>query len=160
MEGLNPNSHVRVNVNAVNAAPAEDGELLGYSSRDEQFDLETVAEMRGIIPRSVEDIFDRKCCFTPDATVPWCAEPPCLTNADIDRTASSTSRYLVRAAYLQIYNEVISDLLKPERGSLAVREDKNRRPYVEGLSEWVVTEPAEVYGTIALFTLLSDDRTC
>lgn len=30
-------------------------------------------------------------------------------------------RYLVRLSYLQIYNEVISDLLKPERTNLVIR---------------------------------------
>ena len=40
-------------------------------------------------------------------------------------------RFLVRASYLQIYNENISDLLKPERSSLAIREDKNRGVFVE-----------------------------
>lgn len=47
-------------------------------------------------------------------------------------------RFLVRASYLQIYNEQISDLLKPERNNLTIREDKKRGVFVEGLSEWVV----------------------
>lgn len=47
-------------------------------------------------------------------------------------------RFLVRASYLQIYNEQISDLLKPERNNLIIREDKKRGVFVEGLSEWVV----------------------
>jgi kinesin family protein 3/17 len=46
----------------------------------------------------------------------------------------------------QIYNEQISDLLKPERSNLAIREDKKRGVFVEGLSEWVVRSPAEIYG--------------
>ena len=40
----------------------------------------------------------------------------------------------------------ISDLLKPERVNLAIREDKRRGVFVEGLSEWVVRSPAEIYG--------------
>lgn len=55
-------------------------------------------------------------------------------------------RFLVRASYLQIYNEVISDLLKPERSNLLIREDKKKGVYVEGLSEWVVRSPQEIYG--------------
>merc|ERR1711871_1737091 len=55
-------------------------------------------------------------------------------------------KYLVRASYLQIYNEQISDLLKPERSNLTIREDKKKGVYVEGLSEWVVRSPAEIYG--------------
>ena len=38
----------------------------------------------------------------------------------------------------QIYNEQISDLLKPERNNLTIREDKKKGVFVEGLSEWVV----------------------
>jgi DNA-binding GntR family transcriptional regulator len=52
---------------------------------------------------------------------------------------------MVRASYLQIYNEVISDLLKQERTSLAIREDKKRGVFVEGLSEWAVRTPTEIY---------------
>merc|ERR1711871_1754653 len=55
-------------------------------------------------------------------------------------------RFLVRASYLQIYNEQISDLLKPERSNLSIREDKRRGVFVDGLSEWVVRSPAEIYG--------------
>lgn len=57
----------------------------------------------------------------------------------------SRSKYLVRSSYLQIYNEVVSDLLKPERAALAIREDRRRGVFVDGLSEWVVRSPAEVY---------------
>ena len=37
-------------------------------------------------------------------------------------------------------------MLKPERSSLSIREDKKRGVFVEGLSEWVVRSPAEIYG--------------
>ena len=57
-----------------------------------------------------------------------------------------TMRFLVRASYLQIYNECISDLLKPKRNNLAIRESKRRGLYVEGLSEWVVKSPQEIFG--------------
>eukprot|EP01028_Stygiella_incarcerata_P011389 TRINITY_DN6437_c1_g1_i1.p1 TRINITY_DN6437_c1_g1~~TRINITY_DN6437_c1_g1_i1.p1 ORF type:complete len:1007 (-),score=355.63 TRINITY_DN6437_c1_g1_i1:282-3302(-) len=77
----------------------------------------------GIIPRATEEIFD---------FIQNCVDPK--------------NRFLVRASYLQIYNEVISDLLKPERRNLQIREDKKRGVFVEGLSEWVVRSPQEVYG--------------
>jgi hypothetical protein len=60
-------------------------------------------EERGIIPRAIEQIFNH-----------------------IQMTVSPRMRFLVRASYLQIYNEVISDLLKPERTNLVIREDKKR----------------------------------
>lgn len=59
------------------------------------------------------------------------------------------TRFLVRASYLQIYNESISDLLKPDRHSLPIRENKNKGIYVEGLSEWVVRSPNEVFHLIS-----------
>ncbi|KAJ0405800.1 hypothetical protein ATCC90586_008454 [Pythium insidiosum] len=80
-------------------------------------------EERGIIPRAIEQIF-----------------------AHITSNASARMRFLVRASYLQIYNESISDLLKPERSNLTIREDKKRGVFVEGLSEWVVRSPEEIYG--------------
>jgi len=78
---------------------------------------------RGIIPRSIEDMFGY------------------IQNDG----ESMRSKYLVRASYLQIYNEVISDLLKPERTNLNIREDRKRGIYIDKLSEWVVRSPEEVY---------------
>ena len=40
--------------------------------------------------------------------------------------------------------KVISDLLKPERTNLVIREDRKRGVFVDGLSEWVVRSPQEV----------------
>lgn len=81
------------------------------------------AKLRGIIPRAIEQIFGH-----------------------IQNYASASTKFLIRASYLQIYNENISDLLKPARSNLNIREDKKRGVYVEGLSEWVVRSPEEIYG--------------
>jgi len=89
----------------------------------EGFSDQSGVEARGIIPRAIEQIFGH-----------------------IQRYASPRMRFLVRASYLQIYNEAISDLLKPERSNLSIREDKKRGVFVDGLSEWVVRSPAEIYG--------------
>ena len=62
------------------------------------------------------------------------------TTAPIRFSRRCRMRFLVRASYLQIYNEQISDLLKPERTNLTIREDKKRGVFVEGLSEWVVRD--------------------
>ena len=77
---------------------------------------------RGIVPRSVEEIFKF-----------------------IEHLASHSTTFMVRASYLQIYNEVISDLLKTDRTNLQIREDKKRGVFVEGLSEWAVRSPSEIY---------------
>jgi kinesin family protein 3/17 len=53
---------------------------------------------QGIVPRAIKDIF-----------------------RSISADSTPHHQYLVRASYLQIYNEVISDLLKPERSNLVIR---------------------------------------
>jgi len=77
---------------------------------------------RGIVPRSMEQIFKY-----------------------IEASSNKNSTFMVRASYLQIYNEVISDLLKTDRTSLSIREDKKKGIFVEGLSEWAVRSPNEIY---------------
>jgi len=41
---------------------------------------------------------------------------------------------MVRASYIQIYNEVISDLLRNEKKNLQIREDMRKGVYIEGVS--------------------------
>ena len=55
----------------------------------------------------------------------------------------------IRDRYLEIYQEHLTDLLAPadaERpaGGLAIREDRRRGLFVEGLSEWEVRSPADI----------------
>ncbi|CBZ27771.1 putative kinesin [Leishmania mexicana MHOM/GT/2001/U1103] len=114
----------------------------------------TNEEERGIIPRAVEDVFA------------YIRER---------RRASEATKFLVRASYMQIYNEVISDLLEQpaavfagggsssssgggggasRSSSLTVRHTPQRGVYVDGLSEWIVRTPEDVYGLIAKGTAL------
>lgn len=58
---------------------------------------------------------------------------------------SEKSKFVVRVSYLQIYTEIISDLLKPERRHLTIREDKEKGVFVENLSEWVVHHPSQIF---------------
>lgn len=88
----------------------------------------------GIIPRSIEEIFSY-----------------------IQECRDGHSKFLVRASYMQIYNEVISDLLQSPSSNgrpLTVRHTPQRGVYVEGLSEWVVRTPHDVYGLIERGTSL------
>jgi len=116
----------------VSARPAVAAALAGYNAAiiaygqtgaGKTFTMEGASSgpLRGIVPRAVEDAF-----------------------AGIEADAGVASRFLVRASYLQIYNETVSDLLRPERSNLLIREDARRGVYVEGLSEWVVRSPGEV----------------
>ncbi|MCO5569176.1 hypothetical protein L7F22_022886 [Adiantum nelumboides] len=56
--------------------------------------------------------------------------------------------YLLRVSYLEIYNEVINDLLNPTRQNLRIREDA-QGTYVEGVKEEVVLSPAHALSLIA-----------
>lgn len=51
----------------------------------------------------------------------------------------------MRASFLQIYNETISDLLRQESTKLDIREDKKYGVKVDNLSEWAVRNPSEIY---------------
>ena len=74
----------------------------------EGFTYNCTDELRGIIPRCIEDIFSH-----------------------IESYSNLNTKFMVRASYLQIYNEYISDLLKPEKTNLQIREDKKKGVYVE-----------------------------
>ena len=79
-------------------------------------------ENRGITPRSVEQIFKH-----------------------IRQELSPEKRFLVRVSYFEIYKDNVSDLLRPERQNLSIREGKGQQVYVEHLSEWIVKSPQEMY---------------
>uniref|UniRef100_A0A0G4H586 Kinesin motor domain-containing protein n=1 Tax=Chromera velia CCMP2878 TaxID=1169474 RepID=A0A0G4H586_9ALVE len=89
----------------------------------EGFTRDPTDDRRGICPRAIEDIF---------------------AHIQSVKSRNPSGRFLVRGSYLQIYNENVSDLLRPERTNLSIREDRRRGVYVEGLSEWVVRCPREV----------------
>lgn len=60
-----------------------------------------------------------------------------------------TREFLLRVSYLEIYNEVINDLLDPIGQNLRVREDSQSGTYVEGIKEEVVLSPAHALSLIA-----------
>lgn len=56
--------------------------------------------------------------------------------------------FLLRVSYIEIYNEVINDLLDPTGQNLKIREDA-QGIYVEGVKEEVVLSPAHALSLIA-----------
>jgi hypothetical protein len=68
--------------------------------------------------------------------------------AHISERQGHRTKFLVRASYAQIHNEVVSDLIKPERTHLSIREDE-KGVYVEGLSEWIVRSEDEILSLMA-----------
>ena len=124
----------------------------GQTGAGKTYSMQGAAVDDGAIPRAVREIFEH---------VARCERGP-------NGTDGATFFY-VRCSFLQIYQEAISDLLKPPASpllhtggsslqagggggsgqmiyqpGLAIREDRQRGLYVEGLSDWVVNSPAEV----------------
>ncbi|KAG9459852.1 hypothetical protein H6P81_004360 [Aristolochia fimbriata] len=56
--------------------------------------------------------------------------------------------FLLRVSYLEIYNEVVNDLLDPTGQNLRIRED-NQGTFVEGIKEEIVLSPAHALSLIA-----------
>ena len=91
----------------------------------EGFTSETNDPNRGIIQRTIQDIFSY-----------------------IESISNENSKFIIRASFLQIYNENISDLLKPDKKNLQIREDKKKGIYVDLLSEWAVRTPQDIYNLL------------
>jgi kinesin family protein 3/17 len=79
-------------------------------------------EQLGIMPRSFEDVFKQ-------------------ISDDSDQT-----QFLVRASYLEIYNESVRDLLaKNPKSKLDLHEDPDKGVYVKDLSYFAVKKASEVH---------------
>ena len=94
----------------------------------EGFTFDPLDEKRGLVPRVIEEIF--------------------ISIQNIEKNNinnNENENYILRASYLQIYNEYINDLLIPERKNLNIREDKKRGIYIDNLSEWVVRSSSDIY---------------
>jgi len=78
----------------------------------------------GILPRSIDEIFK-------------------YITINQDKYS-----FFTKVSYLQIYNETIQDLLTADKTNLLIREDRKKGVFVEGLSEWTVGSPDEVYSLI------------
>jgi len=122
----------------VAAKPAVNSVLEGYNSTIfaygqtgtgktftmEGFTYNNLDKKRGIIPRCIESIFSY-----------------------IESNSNKDTKFIIRAAYLQIYNEMISDLLNPNNTNknLNIREDKQKGLFVDNLSEFAVRSPSDIY---------------
>ena len=91
----------------------------------EGFTYESRNPNRGIIQRTIQDIFNF-----------------------IETTSDENTKFIIRCSFLQIYNENISDLLKSDKKNLQIREDKKKGIYVDLLSEWAVRSPLDLYALL------------
>lgn len=85
----------------------------GQTSTGKTWSMQGVAEDLGIIPLAVRDLFALLSCAPLDS-------------------------HKVTATYLEIYNDVISDLLDRQNGNLKIMETPERGIFVNRLSEWPV----------------------
>ena len=83
------------------------------------------ADDLGIIPRLSVELFER-----------------------IEQAPPGVS-FVVSATYLELYNEVICDLLNPGSQGLKIRQHIASGIYVEGLTEVEVATPAEIFELVA-----------
>nr|CCA16082.1 kinesinlike protein putative [Albugo laibachii Nc14] len=90
------------------------------------------SEDLGIVPRMYEDLFDR------------IREASSAFEEASSLTSSISIQYLVTVSYLEIYNEVLKDLLSPSVKMLKIREHPDLGIYVDNLAELVVKEPNDV----------------
>ncbi|KAK7301407.1 hypothetical protein RJT34_12271 [Clitoria ternatea] len=95
----------------------------GVTSSGKTHTMHGVQKSPGIIPLAVKDVF-----------------------SIIQETPGR--EFLLHVSYLEIYNEVINDLLDPIGQNLRIREDA-QGTYVEGIKEEVVLSPAHALSLIA-----------
>ena len=82
-------------------------------------------EKQGIIPRIINDIFNF-----------------------IYNMEDTNLEFHIKVSYYEIYNEKIRDLLDVTKTNLPIHEDKNRVPYVKGITEHFVANPEDVLAAI------------
>lgn len=85
-----------------------------------------VPELRGILPNAFEHVF-----------------------AHINSSGNGT-QYLVRASYLEIYNEEVRDLLVQTNGKLDLKENPDTGVYVKDLSTFIVKDVSEIEKLMAI----------
>ena len=86
-----------------------------------------VAELRGIIPTTFAQVF-----------------------ALIDTNAAPGKQFLVRASYLEIYNEEVRDLTSDNpKARCEVKEDKDKGVYIKGLNNSEVKSEADLEALMA-----------
>ncbi|KAI8847410.1 kinesin motor domain-containing protein [Chytridium lagenaria] len=96
----------------------------GQTASGKTYSMMGVDEQPGIIPQSIDDVFS------------------------FIREQKDDKEYLLRVAYLEIYNETIRDLLAPDQKDLRIHEDRKRGVYVSPLKEEIVTTPKQVMKVI------------
>jgi len=96
----------------------------GQTSSGKTFSIHGSQKHPGMVPQSIQYIFD------------YIQDHP-------------GREYVLRVSYLEIYNEIINDLLNPSGTRLRIRESKQKGVFVDGLKEEVVMSCQQVLALIA-----------
>lgn len=101
----------------------------GQTSSGKTHTMRGTSEDPGLIPKAVREVFNRI-------------------------TASPGREFLLRVAYLELYNEEFRDLLAPNSNhKLQLHEDPARGIFVAGLHEELVTSPEQVHLQTLMFVI-------
>lgn len=95
----------------------------GQTSSGKTHTIHGSANQPGMIPQSVQSVFD------------WIEDHP-------------EREYVLRVSYMEIYNEIVNDLLNPANTNLRIREDKKKGIFVEGLKEDIVVGADQVFSLL------------
>lgn len=68
-----------------------------------------------------------------------------MRRSTIAASTSESVQFMVLVSYLEIYNEVIKDLLNPSDKNLLIREHPELGVYVQDLAELVVKNEEDVH---------------
>ena len=104
------------------------------------------SDQRGLVPRVFEYLWQK------------IAMAEALSEVDVEADATATiTSYSCKCSFYEIYNEKVLDLLDTGSGSsgnggggLSIREDQKKGVYVDGITEEVVSSPADATKILAL----------
>ena len=108
----------------------------GQTSTGKTWTMMGSEEDPGVIPLALQDLFS---LVSPSTST---------TTATALSPIIMEEVYTVKASYLEIYNEVISDLLDRNNTNLKVHETPERGVFVGKLSEWTVANSQDALGLL------------
>lgn len=97
----------------------------GQTGSGKTYTMSGQDEISGLIPLAVSALFSK-------------------IGEQQNASSSSSTKFLVSVSYLEIYNEVVKDLLNPSPKQLKVREHPEMGIYVEGLAELLCSSADEM----------------
>ena len=109
----------------------------GQTGSGKTFTMMGAGDMPGIIPQLNNGLFD------------MLDDKMASLEAEADKSGENAeTKFMVTVSFLEIYNEVIKDLLNPSSKHLKIRENPELGIYVEDLCNLVVKTPGDIMSLI------------